>query len=372
MSSQEENLDRLVELLSQNQFELLLPSTDGASIYSAKQTEALSSGEVHVDAAAEADGRDSSPQGQIRLVYLMNDAVESFLLFKNAQMTGFYDPSFEGELDAELSIQEDGRYLLVVKQEDSVCSIFFQKLELEVHLYNYGRTGHVWMKGQEDLRQIEYWIAITREKLRYLGEEYCSDAEIELSALEEFPPLNVCCYPSVPRKYYEPREDAWVPTEQGIAEMEKLAAEAGDQKLLKQLKRYRKHPGRREAKKIAGMLKKNVHTPVIDWIIEKIQQASAGYPNRTYSAEEEMQFAAIRKRAEIRKMELDQLAGKQKQCGKAAGSMGSGNTAAAGIPSLLVCQEPFTTARDSVDYQVHLILRKPGLIYRKVTVETYS
>ena len=33
----------------------------------------------------------------IRLVYLMNDAVESFLVFKNARMTGEYRKDYEGE-----------------------------------------------------------------------------------------------------------------------------------------------------------------------------------------------------------------------------------------------------------------------------------
>lgn len=34
--------------------------------------------------------------GEIRLVYLMNDAVESFLVFGNARMTGVYKPDYEG------------------------------------------------------------------------------------------------------------------------------------------------------------------------------------------------------------------------------------------------------------------------------------
>ncbi len=41
-----------------------------------------------------------------RLVYLMNDAVESFLVFQNARMTGTYLKDYEGELEAELRICE--------------------------------------------------------------------------------------------------------------------------------------------------------------------------------------------------------------------------------------------------------------------------
>ena len=55
-------LDKLNVLLSQNQFELLVPNT----AVSSQQT------------------------SDIRLVYLMNDAVESFLVFKEAVLTGTY------------------------------------------------------------------------------------------------------------------------------------------------------------------------------------------------------------------------------------------------------------------------------------------
>ena len=52
----------LAELLRQEQFELILSDTD------------------------------------IRLVYLMNDAVESLLVFKDAKMTGKYIKDFDGML----------------------------------------------------------------------------------------------------------------------------------------------------------------------------------------------------------------------------------------------------------------------------------
>ena len=60
----------LQELLEQEQFELIFPE------------------------------RSISGQSDIRLVYLMNDAVESFLVFSGARMTGHYQKDYEGELDA--------------------------------------------------------------------------------------------------------------------------------------------------------------------------------------------------------------------------------------------------------------------------------
>ena len=63
--------EMLEELLWQDQFELIFPENE--------------------------------KQSELRLVYLMNDAVESFLVFVNAKMTGQYQPDYEGELEAELS-----------------------------------------------------------------------------------------------------------------------------------------------------------------------------------------------------------------------------------------------------------------------------
>ena len=65
----------LQELLEQEQFELIFPE------------------------------RSISGQLDIRLVYLMNDAVESFLVFRNVRMTGEYHSDYQGELQASMARQ---------------------------------------------------------------------------------------------------------------------------------------------------------------------------------------------------------------------------------------------------------------------------
>lgn len=64
----EETLEKLAQLLEQDQFELLIPEK--------MRTE---SGRISDKASASMD---------IPLVYLMNDAVESFLVFRNVRMRG--------------------------------------------------------------------------------------------------------------------------------------------------------------------------------------------------------------------------------------------------------------------------------------------
>lgn len=53
----------------------------------------------------------------------MNDAVESFLVFHNATITGEYQKEYEGEILAVLDKKEE-QYVLVVHQGDSVVTLF--------------------------------------------------------------------------------------------------------------------------------------------------------------------------------------------------------------------------------------------------------
>lgn len=121
-----------------------------------------------------------------RLVYLMNDAVESFLVFRGAALTGHYLEDYEGALTWSMS-RDAARYVLVVRQGDNAVTLLFENLDLEVHLYNYGEIAHFWVPGYEYLRQLEYRIAILRDKCEYLGLEYCTEEERKLAPFGLFP-----------------------------------------------------------------------------------------------------------------------------------------------------------------------------------------
>ena len=109
----QETLKKLAQLLEQDQFELILP-------------ENVQPDETKIEGEG-TRGRD------IRLVYLMNDAVESFLVFHNATMTGEYQKEYEGEILAVLDKKEE-QYVLVVHQGDSVVTLFFDTL-LQKNIY---------------------------------------------------------------------------------------------------------------------------------------------------------------------------------------------------------------------------------------------
>lgn len=308
----------LQELLEQNQFELLIPE--------------------------EPKGKD------IRLVYLMNDAVESFLVFRNAHMTGTYKSDYEGELEFSLSHDEKKEeYVLSVWQGDSVVTILFQKLELEVHLYNYGGIAHFWVPGYEYLRQLEYRIAIMRDKLDYLGEEFCTEGERKLAMLTDFPPLNYCCYPAVPAKYIVPIDDPWSPSLEALEVMEELAEEAGDQSFQKILQAYRHFPVRPFSRWIGRQLRRKKHAPLVDLLTDRICAEAKNYTDRSFGEAADQEIGVLRKKAEIRRTEL--LADEKD----------------ARVEVLR--EEPFTTAKDNLEFQVWVMRYRNGFRNRTVTME---
>ncbi|MDO4599150.1 MAG: DUF3878 family protein [[Ruminococcus] gnavus] len=289
---------------------------------------------------------------KIRLVYLMNDAVESFLVFENARMTGEYIVEWEGEMEAELSIPEelDDEYVLVVRRGETVVTLFFEDLSEEIYLYDYGEIGHFWVKGAEYLRQIEYKIAIVRDKLDYLGEEYCNQIERKLAALADFPPLNHCCYPAVSKQYIVSREDPWVPSAAAHQTIQELAAAAEDKKLLRSLGLYQKYPWKWFAKRIARMLEDRNHAAVTDLLLEELKMAAASYPRRKFTDEEECWNHVIDKKALDRKRELEEQ----------------------GFQVDVFREEPFVALKDSIQYKVSLMIWNKKGKKRKVQIEEFQ
>lgn len=307
-----EVLEKLVQLLEQNQFELIFTEQD------------------------------------IRLVYLMNDAVESFLVFQNVRMTGEYKDDYEGELDATLEKQGQ-KFVLIVHQGDTVVTLFFENLIQENHFYEYGTIAHFWVKKYEYLRQLEYRLAILRDKYDYLGEKSCNEKEKQLAQLVDFPPLNYCCYPAVPAKYIVPRENPWEPSEDALMVMEELAERAGDRFLKIVLKLYRKYPIPFLAKRIGNMLHRNRHSKVVDLIDREIQEASKKYPCRYFGRDIELKVHQTMNAVKERQNQL-----KEK-----------------GQQSVILREEPFTTAQDSIAYKIYLMIWKQGILNRKVVIEEY-
>lgn len=282
-----------------------------------------------------------------RLVYLMNDAVESFLVFRGAALTGHYLEDYEGALTWSMS-RDAARYVLVVRQGDNAVTLLFENLDLEVHLYNYGEIAHFWVPGYEYLRQLEYRIAILRDKCEYLGPEYCTPEERRLAHLAYFPPLNYCCYPAVPAKYIVPIPDPWNPSEEALNVMEELVRECGNKKLGWRLKFYRRHPWPLLAKRIAAMLHRTECEEVVDLLSRRLREAVQDYPRRSFGKATDNAIKRLEQQAEERRQEL----------------------ARQGIRAEVLREEPFTIAQDNLEFHVYLMIWETRGRDRRVRIET--
>ena len=322
--------EKLADLLEQGQFELLnLPVGD-----------------------------ERKKPSDIRLVYMMNDTAESFLVFHEAVLTGNYLPDYEGELSASLDKEETdntdaegeekGRYILAVHQGDTVCTLFFKDISLECELYDYGEIGHFWVKGYEYLRQLEYRIAILRDKVDYLGEQKncCTKEERKRALLAEFPPLNYCSYPSVKPEYVVPKSEPWQVNLDATRLMKELAIQVKDKMLIQMLALYEQYPVKTIAKIIAKMLHRKRHLAVIRLLDKKLQKEAGNYTKRSFGKKSNAEH----------KKQIEQAYERQKAL------------KAKGIESEVLWQEPFVYAQDSVEFEVYVMVCQKGILNKKVEV----
>jgi hypothetical protein len=228
-------------------------------------------------------------------------------------------------------------------------TIFFQDLSLEMNLYNYGDIGHFWLKGYEYLRILEYRLAILNDKCEYLGEKATSDTERKLAKLVHFPPLNYTCYPAVPAKYIVPMEDPWNPTEEAMDVMEELAVEKGDRSMVRWLRFYRKHHGKVMSRWLARLLHRRSHADMIDLLDKKLVKEAKNYPRRDFGEKFNQKYEKVLQKAEQRKEELE----------------------INGQKVTLVREEPFSAARDLVDFKVYLMIWKEKRGDRIVEIEEF-
>ena len=167
--------------------------------------------------------------------------------------------------------------------------------------------------------------------------------------LTDFPPLNYCCYPAVPAKYIVPIDDPWSPSLEALEVMEELAEEAGDQSFQKILKAYRHFPVRPFSRWIGRQLRRKKHAPLVDLLTDRICEETKKYPCRSYGGTADREIGELLKKAESRKAEL-----LEKRKARRIEVMR---------------EEPFTTAKDSLGFQVWVMIYQDGVLNRRVTME---
>ncbi len=222
--------------------------------------------------------------------YMMNDAVEDYLILRNCRMIGEYLSDTELTQEAQIAKDESGYVLAVRQGEQNAFTLYFETIEECVQCYQYHQIGHFWVKGQEHWRQLVYMIGTIHDKHTFLGEAFCNSEEMELLHLVEFAPFREWS------PIHGSLEESYPETENGIEAMERLAKEAGDMEFVRWIGRYRRFSLLQRIS--SKMLLSPRREALYQLIYEKVAEASAKYPERQYSEEAKAQMDKARKAAQ--------------------------------------------------------------------------
>lgn len=228
--------------------------------------------------------------------YMMNDALECYLILKNGRITGQYFKDYK-EIEGEPAREETaGGVILRQLLEDgsrSICTLWFEEVFEERACYQYHAIGHFWVKGQEQWRQLVYMLGTLYDKYAYMGEAVTSPEEEELLRLMEFPPLRAFS------PVGESLEEVYPGTFEGVGQMKKMALEAGDLWYGRLISLYEKWPFKWLESCLRGMLLRSERRALYLLLWEKICAASMAYPARSYSREQEKIIEEKRKEADL-------------------------------------------------------------------------
>lgn len=235
---------------------------------------------------------------EYQIPYMMNDALECYLVPENCRMRGESLEIPGGRVSGSLE-EKDGGYGLILRPENgAVITLWFEDLRVECSLYQYHEIGHFWAEGQEQWRRIVYIVGTIHDKYQYFGEESCNPWEMELQLLAEFAPL----------MRWSPLGDAprimSGSAPGAIREMKQLAEEAKDREYRRLLGLYERFPVPAIAKILSEALTKPERIPLYLLLEQKIRAASVRYRKRDYGKQQNQKIRRQREQAdrELRNM----------------------------------------------------------------------
>jgi hypothetical protein len=243
------------------------------------------------------DLRDSSI---LRIPYMMSDAVEDYLEFTNVSIVGEIPRRNIRKQDG--GIENDIHSLIITDADildgeiafraglQPVFTLRYDAVTEWRELYQYHRTGHYWVQGAEHIRRVFYILSLIYDKIQYLGPDAGNDSERRLAKLVEFGPL----------RYWSPTrismEDWYVSTKEGNRVMEEIAREAGDRRYANMVALFNSLPSAGQKEKLAKYLAESKGEKLYRYIISLIEEASAGYPARSYGADNDIRIQGMRRR----------------------------------------------------------------------------
>lgn len=88
--------------------------------------------------------------GTLLIPYMMNDAVEYYLILKNCQVMGTVPEEFSGESMVKLVDAPDRPGLIFDMPAGEKLTLWFDRCEAVQNFYQYHRIGHFWRKGTKN------------------------------------------------------------------------------------------------------------------------------------------------------------------------------------------------------------------------------
>ncbi len=230
---------------------------------------------------------------KVYIPYMMNDALECYLLFSDAQLTGHPLPDYEGDTSYEMiskTTEGSSKSGLIFRQgAQNVFTLWYMSVYQELHCYRYDRIGHFWVSGKEHWRRLVYILGTVHDKYQYMGSQVCNPQETALLKLMEFAPFTY--YSPI----HEPLDDIYPDTLDGLQAMKNLAAEAGDRRFLLLLTIYRYFPFSGVRKILQRALNRPARILLYELLFYKIEKASSSYPERDYGEERNRRINDARK-----------------------------------------------------------------------------
>lgn len=227
----------------------------------------------------------------IYIPYMMNDALECYILLENARITGKYLSNYTGETTVKTANDDTLNVLVFHQGKENVFTLWFEQSYQVLNLYRYDQIGHFWVKGEEHWRRLVYIIGTIYDKYEYMGASVCNKDELELLPLMEFAPF----------RHYSPISDSldehYLNSQKGLETMMRFAEEAKDTKYLRLLKWYQRFQLPMLQKKLIKKLNASERQTLYETIYKKIEVASYQYPSRSYAPEIQEQISASRREA---------------------------------------------------------------------------
>ena len=241
--------------------------------------------------------KDTDP-ATMYIPYMMNDAVEYYLILNNCQVMGEIPEEFDGDTLVKLIDSPDRPGLIFEMPSGDKLTLWFDSCAFEKSFYQYHRICHIWRKGEEHWRMLVYMIGTIHDKYAFLGPDSVNDAEFALLPLVHFGPFRF--YSPID----EPLDDRYPENEDGWTCMRNLAIEAGDTDYVKMIDRanaLKKLPFLSTdalIKNLANALNLSKRKPLFELIYSKVCEASSRYPERAYSPEAILDMEKARKAAD--------------------------------------------------------------------------